>query len=111
MGRAWPQTAPNGKQLRRFQAKNPECSMVATRKPWDMPGLKLLQKYKYKSNIIKINVRINTDSFCFHLVSYLYLMTTAAFLTTILIDILEQFPNHLNCKFYKYQIMKEGRFY
>ena len=42
MGRAWPQTIPNGKQPRRFQAKNPECSMVAARKPWDMPGLKQL---------------------------------------------------------------------
>ena len=31
-------------------------------------------KHKYKLNIIEINVRINTESFCFHLVSYLYLM-------------------------------------
>ena len=31
--------------------------------------------------------------------------------TRILIDILEQFPNHLNSKFCKYRIMKEGRFY
>ena len=46
--------------------------MVAARKPWDAPGLKPLQKYKL--NIIEINVRINTESFCFHLVSYLYLM-------------------------------------
>ena len=68
--------------------------MVATRKPWDVPSLKLLQKlaksktfhgsrsqtmgstwpqtdqqYKYKLNVIEINVRINTESFCFHLVS------------------------------------------
>ena len=46
--------------------------MVAARKPWDAPGLKLLQKHKL--NIIAINVRINTESFFFHLVSYLYLM-------------------------------------
>ena len=72
MGRPWPQTTPNGKQPRRFQAKNPECSMVATRKPWDTPGPKLLQKYKL--NTIEINVRINTESFCFHLVSYLCFM-------------------------------------
>ena len=44
MGRAWPQTTPNRKQTGRFQAKNPERSMVATRKPWDPPGLKLFQK-------------------------------------------------------------------
>ena len=72
MGRPWPQTTPNGKQPRRFQAKNPECSMVATRKPWDMSGIKLLQKYKHKLNLVEINVRINTESFCFHLISYLY---------------------------------------
>ena len=72
MGRAWPQTTPNGKQSGWFQAKNPECSMVAARKPWDTSGLKLL--YKYKLNIIEINVRINTESFCFHLISYLYLI-------------------------------------
>jgi hypothetical protein len=53
---------------------NPECSMVAARKPWDAPGLKRLQKYKYELSIIEINVRINTESYCFHLVSYLYLM-------------------------------------
>ena len=58
----------------RCQAKNPEHFIVAARKPWDAPGLKLLQKHKYKLNIIEINVRINTESFCFHLVSYLYLM-------------------------------------
>ena len=40
MGRAWPQTTPYGKQPRRFQAKTPERSMVAARKPWDAPGLK-----------------------------------------------------------------------
>ena len=45
MGRAWPQTIPNGKQPRRFQAKNPERSMVAACKPWDALGLKLLQKH------------------------------------------------------------------
>ena len=28
----------------------------------------------YKLSIIEINVRINTESYCFHLVSYLYLM-------------------------------------
>ena len=48
MGRAWPQTIPNGKQPRRFQAKNPERSMVAAHKP---SGLKLLQKYKYKCKL------------------------------------------------------------
>ena len=74
MGRAWPQITPNGKQPGWFQAKHPERSMVATRKPWDTSGLKLLQKYKYKLNVIEINVRINTESFCFHLISYLYLM-------------------------------------
>ena len=79
MGRTWPQTIPNSKQPRRLPAKNPERSMVAARKPWDAPGLKLLQKYNYKLNSIEINVRINTDSFCFHLVSYLYLMTTEGF--------------------------------
>ena len=83
MGRAWPQTTPNGKQPGRFQAKNPECFIVVARKPWDAPGLKLLQKYKYKLNIIEINVRINTDSFCFHLVSYLYLMTTEGFMLKV----------------------------
>ena len=72
MGRVWPQTTPNGKQPGWFQAKNPERSMVAARKPWDASGLKLL--YKYKLNIIEINVRIITESFCFHLISYLYLM-------------------------------------
>ena len=46
MGRAWHQTKTNRKQPKRFQAKNPERSMVAARKPWDAPGLKLLQKYK-----------------------------------------------------------------
>ena len=40
MGRAWPRKTPNGKQPRSFQAKNPERSMVAARKPWDAPGLK-----------------------------------------------------------------------
>ena len=64
----------NGKQPGRFQAKNPECFMVAARNPWDAPGLKLLQKYKYKLNIIEINVRIDIESFCFHIVSYPYLM-------------------------------------
>ena len=63
-------------QPRRFQAKNTERSMVAACKPWDAPDLRLLQEYKCKLNIIEINVRIDTDSFCFHLVSYLYLMTT-----------------------------------
>ena len=48
--------------------------MVAACKPWDAPDLRLLQKYKCKLNIIEINVRIDTESFCFHLVSYLYLM-------------------------------------
>ena len=72
MGLAWPQTTPNRKQPGRFQAKKPERSMVAARKPCDAPGLKLLQKHKL--NIIEINVRINTESFFFHLVSYLYLM-------------------------------------
>ena len=74
MGHAWPQITPNGKQPGWFQAKNPECSMVATRKPWDMSGINLLQKYKYKPNIIEINVRINNESFCYRLISYLYLM-------------------------------------
>ena len=74
MGRYCPQTTPNVKKPRRFQVKNPERSMVAARKPWDAPGLKLLQKHKYKLNIIEINVRINTESFFFHLVSYLFLM-------------------------------------
>ena len=66
MGRAWPQTIPIGEQPRRCQAKNPECFMVAAHKPWDAPGLKLLQKHTYKLNIIEINVRINTESFFFH---------------------------------------------
>ena len=65
MGCAWPQTIPNGEQPGRCQAKNPERFMVAARKPWDAPGLKLLQKHKYKLNIIEINVRINTESFFF----------------------------------------------
>ena len=65
MGLAWPQTIQNGKQPGRLQAKNPERSMVAARKSWDAPGCKLLQKYKL--NIIEINVRINTEPFCFHL--------------------------------------------
>ena len=68
MGRALPQTIPNKEQPGRCQAKNPEHFMVAARKSWDAPGL----KHTYKLNIIEINVRINTDSFCFHLVSYLY---------------------------------------
>ena len=73
MGHAWPQITPNGKQPGWFQAKNPECSMVATRKPWDMSGIKLLQKYKYKLNIVEINVRIDTESFCFHLMHQTFL--------------------------------------
>ena len=59
MGHAWPQITPNWKQVGWFQAKNPECSMVATCKPWDMSGIKLLQKYRYKLNIVEINVKIN----------------------------------------------------
>ena len=74
MGRAWPQTIPIGEQPRRCQAKNPECFMVAARNPWDAPRLKLLQKYKYKLNIIEINVRIDIESFCFHIVSCPYLI-------------------------------------
>ena len=65
MGRAWPRTIPNKEQPGRCQAKNPEHFMVAARKPWDAPGLKLLQKHEYKLNIIEINVRINTESFFF----------------------------------------------
>ena len=51
MGYVWPQITQNGKQPGWFQANNPERSMVATRKPWDAPGLKLLQKYELLTKI------------------------------------------------------------
>ena len=51
MGRVWPQTITDRKKPRRFQAKNPERSMVAARKPWDVPGLKLLQKQELLTKI------------------------------------------------------------
>ena len=54
MGRAWPQTTPNGNHPRR------------------------IQKHKYQLNIIEINVRINTESFFFHLV-YLSLFDVPKF--------------------------------
>ena len=40
MGHTWPEIHQMGNQPGRFQAKNPERSMVAARKPWDVPGLK-----------------------------------------------------------------------
>ena len=60
MGCAWPQTTPNGKQPGRFQAKNPERSMVAARKPWDAPGLKQHQKQLEFVNFARIQNKILT---------------------------------------------------
>jgi hypothetical protein len=56
MGRVCPQTTTDRNQPRRFQAKNPQRSMVATHKPWDKPGLKQHQMGIIPEGFKNINI-------------------------------------------------------